>query len=157
MRLHGLVYALMLSVVLSGASALAANAVYVNDRFGTSVAYPGDVFTTMQAPPDNDDGQTWLSPDGATLTVFAEYNVFEETPKSLVAGAKADSSREITYSRYGPDWAVVSGFDGDDVFYERYLFGAQDVIHTVIIRYPKTVKAKYDPLVGAIASSLKGP
>ncbi|GLR44463.1 hypothetical protein [Mesorhizobium amorphae] len=52
---------------------------------------------------------------------------------------------------------MLSGIKGEAIFYERRLFGKDGVIRTVWIEYPPALKAKYDPLVGAIAGSLKGP
>ncbi|MBZ9759682.1 hypothetical protein LB553_02125 [Mesorhizobium sp. CA8] len=49
---------------------------------------------------------------------------------------------------------MLSGTKGDKIFYQRSVFGKEDVIHTVSIEYPAALKAKYDPLVGAIAASL---
>ncbi|MER9055238.1 hypothetical protein [Mesorhizobium sp. M0910] len=52
---------------------------------------------------------------------------------------------------------MLSGITGGNIFYERRLFGKDGVIRTVWIDYPPALKSKYDPLVGAIAGSLRGP
>ena len=148
---------LALVAFLSFGNAIAGQQTYVNDRFGTSIAYPDDVFTKRMLPPENGDGQSWQAPDGATLLAFGRYNVSNETPKSIVAAAKKDSSRKVTYSKSGKDWAVLSGIETGSIFYERYLFGKDDVIHTVVIGYPPELAKKYDALVGPIAKSLSGP
>ncbi|MET3592647.1 hypothetical protein ABID26_002035 [Mesorhizobium shonense] len=79
--------------------------------------------------------------------------------EGFVAGEKANigPGYKITYSKTGKNWAVLSGVKGDRVFYERRLFGKDDVIRTVWIEYPSSLKAKYDPLIVAIAASLRGP
>jgi hypothetical protein len=150
--------ALILTLTALHGAALAES--YLNPRFGTSVTFPETVFTQPQPAPENGDGQRWRSADGAELTVFGSYNVLDQKPAAfhaeLVAARKA--STDLTYSRAGDNWAVVSGFDGSQVYYEKYLFGqGKEIIHAVILRYPKSLKAEYDPLVGPIANSLAGP
>ena len=129
---------------------------YANPRFGTSVTFPAEVFSRPSTPPANGDGMTWHSADGASLAVFGGYNVLSQSPRDLIAEA-AGPGITITYSRAGKDWAVVSGTEGAEIFYRRSEFGGDDVIHSLVLRYPARLKAKYDPLVGPIAASLDGP
>ena len=146
------------ALMLAG-SANAAPFTYTNARFGTVCTFPDDIFTDRQPEPDNGDGQQWLSADGASLICSGINNVDDETPNSFVAEEKAskEAGYEISYSKTGKNWAVLSGLKDGKIFYERRLFGKDGVIRTVWIDYPPAVKAKYDPLVGAIAGSLKGP
>ncbi|BAB48108.1 hypothetical protein [Mesorhizobium japonicum] len=131
---------------------------YVNARFGTVCTFPDEIFTDRQPEPENGDGQVWLSADGASLTCSGILNVDDDTPKSFVADEKAskEPGYTVTYSKTGKNWAVLSGMKDGNIFYERRLFGRDGVIRTVWIDYPPALKAKYDPLVGAIAASLKG-
>ena len=146
------------ALMLAG-SANAAPFTYTNARFGTVCTFPDDIFTDRQPEPDNGDGQQWLSADGASLTCSGIYNVDDDTPKSFVAAEKASKvpGYTITYSKTGKGWAVLSGVKDKNIFYERRLFGKDGVIRTVWIDYPPALKSKYDPLVGPIAGSLKGP
>jgi len=155
-----------LSAFIAGflaSAALAEPFTYVNERFGTSVTFPAEMFSVALPPPDNGDGQAWESTDGARLTVFGSYNVLEQTPQAIVdtAGDGRGSDFQITYSKTGKDWAVLSGTEGGKVFYERYEFGAKqddiETIHAVLLSYPQGLKAKYDPVVGPVAASLTGP
>jgi len=131
---------------------------YVNARFGTVCTFPDEIFTDRQPEPENGDGQVWLSADGASLTCSGILNVDDDTPKSFVDDEKAskEPGYTVTYSKTGKNWAVLSGMKDGKIFYERRLFGRDGVIRTVWIDYPPALKAKYDPLVGAIAASLKG-
>ena len=74
-----------LAAAPSGVGADARWATYVNDRFGTSLSYPADVFA-VQPPPDNDDGRTLVAADGSKILVFGGYNVDNETLASKRAG-----------------------------------------------------------------------
>ena len=143
--------------LIAASSAVAAPSTYTNARFGTVCTFPDDIFTDRQPEPDNGDGQQWLSADGASLICSGIFNVSDDTPKSFVADEKAskEAGYEISYSKTGKNWAVLSGLKDGKIFYERRLFGKDGVIRTVWIDYPPAVKAKYDPLVGAIAGSLK--
>ncbi|WP_256754461.1 hypothetical protein [Mesorhizobium sp. Mes31] len=145
--------------IIVASTASAAPFTYTNERFGTVCTFPDDVFTDRQPEPDNGDGQEWLSADGASLICSGILNIDDDTPKGFVAAEKAskEPGYEITYSKAGKDWAVLSGLKDGKIFYERRLFGKDGVIRTVWLEYPPAVKSKYDPLVGTIAGSLKGP
>ncbi|PBC09511.1 hypothetical protein [Mesorhizobium sp. WSM3859] len=149
---------LFLSAIIT-TTATAKPFTYVNARFGQSCTFPDDIFDKPMPEPENGDGQQWLSADGASLTCSGIYNVDNDTPKGFVAQEKASAEPgyTVTYSKTGKNWAVLSGTKDGKVFYERRLFGKDDVIRTVWIEYPTALKAKYDPLAAAIAKSLRGP
>ncbi|MBZ9847778.1 hypothetical protein LB565_07230 [Mesorhizobium sp. CA14] len=132
---------------------------YVNARFGQSCTFPDDIFDQPMPEPENGDGQQWLSADGASLTCSGIYNVDNDTPKGFVDEEKArtEPNYKVTYSKTGKNWAVLSGTKDGKIFYERRLFGKDDVVRTIWIEYPAALKAKYDALAGSIAKSLRGP
>jgi hypothetical protein len=129
---------------------------YVNARFGTVCTFPDQIFTERMPEPENGDGLEWHSVDGASVACYGSYNALDDTPKSLIDNEKSnpEPGEKVTYSKSGENWAVLSGTKGDKIFYRRSVFGKEDVIHSVFIEYPAALKAKYDPLVGAIAPSL---
>lgn len=132
---------------------------YSNDRFGTSVTFPAELFDQRMEPPVNGDGMTWTSRDGASIAVWGTNNALDLTPQSLAELETArDTPRyDVTYHRVGSDWLVLSGYDEGLIFYERFVFGSNDVIHGVLVKYPASLRSTFDPLVGSIASSLKAP
>ncbi|MBN9217427.1 MAG: hypothetical protein J0I79_05690 [Mesorhizobium sp.] len=148
---------LVFLAALTAVPAMAAPFTYVNERFGTVCTFPDEIFNDRQPEPENGDGQVWLSADGASLTCSGIFNVDNDTPKGFVAEEKTskEPGYEVTYSKTGKDWAVLSGLKDGKIFYERRLFGRDGVIRTVWIDYPPALKSKYDPLVSAIAGSLK--
>lgn len=128
---------------------------YTNARFGTSVTFPDEIFTSHAEEPANGDGLLWLAPDGGSLAVYGSINALEQTPEQL-----ADFSSkgvDVSYRKVGRDWVVLSGHEGPNIFYHRLEFGSDGVIHAFLLKYPASAKAKYDPLVSAIAESLNGP
>ncbi|WP_457152139.1 hypothetical protein [Mesorhizobium sp. P5_C1] len=144
---------------IAATNAIAAPFTYTNERFGTVCTFPNDIFTDRQPEPENGDGQEWLSADGASLICSGILNVDDDTPKGFVSAEKASNEPgyKVTYSKAGKDWVALSGLKDGKIFYERRLFGRDGVIRTVWIDYPPALRSKYDPLVGAIAGSLKGP
>ena len=140
--------------------ALADTITYTNARFGTSVSFPAGIFRQQMEPPDNSDGATFVAPDGGSIAVYGMNNAAGQSPAELADSIADPGERgdfEATYKRAGKDWVVVSGTEDGDIFYHRFEYGANDVLLAVLIKYPKTRKAEYDPLVGAIAGSLEGP
>ena len=159
---------LILAAALAGLAAAACGAgaderwaTYVNDRFGARIAYPADLFV-MQPPPENDDGRTFVSFDGAKILVFGGYNVDKETPASKRAALDGPDYASASYNASGRNWFVVSGhrtIDGvDSIFYEKYIVStASETIHSLIVTYPAKSKTGYDPIVDRIAASFAGP
>jgi hypothetical protein len=156
LRRIGLFSALLFFPTNLTTTALAKPFTYVNARFGTVCTFPDQIFSKRMPEPENGDGLEWQSADGASVACYGGYNALDDTPKSLVESEKAspEPGEKVTYSKTGKNWAVLSGTKGDKIFYRRSVFGKEDVIHSVFIEYPAALKAKYDPLVGAIAASL---
>jgi len=148
-----------LAVVLAASPVLAESYTYVNARFGTAITFPDEIFSQAERPPDNGDGMTWTSRDGASLSVYGSYNVLELTPAELADQASESDAADfrVTYRQVKSDWVVVSGIEGDMIFYQRLELGADDVIHGMLLKYPAARRAAYDRLAGTIAASLKGP
>lgn len=143
--------------LLVAAPAHADSLTYVNERFGTTVTFPAELFDTRLRPPDNGDGMTWTSADGASIAAYGSNNALELDPKGVADQVAATPGVEVTYRKVGKDWAVVSGFQDGLIFYQRFEFGADNVIHAVLVKYPKAQHARYDRAVGEIAGSLGGP
>lgn len=133
---------------------------YENSRFGTRISFPSDVFDVIDPPPANGDGRLFRSADGAELAVYGQHNALDRTPDGMLASARSEAAgreREVTYGASGKDWVVISGYEDGTVFYERHEFGANDTIHSMVLRYPEARKTIYDGLAGAIAGTLEGP
>ena len=134
---------------------------FVGWKFGTSISYPASGFSALPEP-DAHDGRTFVNPDGAQIAVFASYNVLDESIEaSLASLIESERYQRVTYRARGANWFVLSGLRSiegrEQVFYEKYLFGAGGrTIHAVVVTYPTELKAIYDPLVGRIGNSLHG-
>lgn len=147
-------------VLLATSAAQADSLTYVNDRFGTTLTFPVDIFDRIDPPPANGDGRRFRSEDGAELAAYGQFNTLDQTPDTLIqweAGIVKENGGVVTYTASGKDWAVISGKQGGDIFYQRHEFSADgSVIHSMDMRYPAFASSLYDNLVGKIAGSLEG-
>lgn len=134
--------------------ALAEEVTYRNERFGTSATFPAELFPDQLPAPTNGDGLGWTSPEGAELFIYARPRQPGETPQTVVRDR--GSVDDVTYDRSGRRWVVVSGYRDGRIFYERYIFRG-DLVHSVSIRYPEALRDTYDPLVGPVTMTLRGP
>ncbi|HEX2257314.1 MAG TPA: hypothetical protein VHG92_11555 [Afifellaceae bacterium] len=127
--------------------------VYVNDRFGTSFSFPADIFTPSP-PPENGDGRRFVAPD-ATLEVYAWHNAENETAASLKRRlVGSDGYTDVTYSPTGRSWLVLSGYRGDNIFYEKYFFRS-GTVHGFGIEFPAQEKPFYAPIIERIEDSFQ--
>lgn len=136
-------------------------ATYLNPRYGFSIDYPPQF--RAEPPPANGDGRDFAAADGAQFTVSGQLNnpgakqrtvAQFETYLRSVSGASDYS--HVTYRFASADTLVLSGFRGDNVFYEKYIFsqGGQ-IISAFIMTYPKSAKALYDPIVTRMSNSFR--
>jgi hypothetical protein len=128
---------------------------YANPRFGTFAEYPSGRFEALP-PPENGDGQSFKARDGAALAIFGSNNIDDFTPASyetFLRSGDGGNYAHVTYRASGDDWLVLSGLRGNDVFYEKYLFRG-DITHGLVVTYPQTLKAEYNPIAARIAKSL---
>lgn len=157
-RIAVAVLGLAFSLLLPAAFANADTLTYRNARFGTSLTFPAEIFSNQLEAPANGDGLTWLSDDGASLAVYASTNALMLSPGQFADQASQGQGEfEVTYRRVADDWVVLSGYEEGNIFYYRFEFGSDDVIHAMLLKYPPTLRDKYDPLTGTIGSSLQGP
>jgi hypothetical protein len=130
--------------------------IYQNDRYGTTIDYPARF--KAQPPPDNDDGRAFNSGDDARFSVSASYNAFDfdlaEFQEFIVK--HADPGLLITYRAHGDNWFVISGTNGDRIFYERHLLSHDaQMTENFVMSYPASLKTTYDPIVARMAKSFR--
>lgn len=130
---------------------------YDNDRFYFSIQYPSDLLT-MQPPPANNDGRTFLSTDGKVeLRAWGQFNALERTLKQQYEDALSEN-RGVTYNVLGSNSFTISGRSAGRIYYQRTLYrksGDTEVFYTFTIAYPTSMKTKMDAVVKRIAKSFK--
>ena len=126
---------------------------YVNERFGTSLVFPANLFTPDE-PPTNGDGRRMHS-DDATLEVYTWHNLEGETATSLKQRlVGSEGYTEVTYSPSGQSWLVLSGYRGDNIFYEKYFF-QNGMVSGFGMEFPESAKPRYAPIVERIENSFE--
>jgi hypothetical protein len=123
-------------------------------RFGCRVSIPASAFSQPEAP--SGEGLTFRSPQGASLSLRGRYDKLSSTIAALERSLRTSSAfASVAYRASGPDWLVLSGYRGGDVYYARFVLSSdRHVVCGVDIEYPTAGRQAYDPLNGAIAKSL---
>lgn len=126
---------------------------YSNDRFNYSVLYPDNVVTPQDSP-TNRDGRDFRSPDGRiTMQVYGVNNSLSQTLEERYQVAlQADDNRNITYQALEDNFFVISGYEENDVIYQKTLLDNHN-FKTLEIRYDRSFQPEFDPIVAEIANS----
>ena len=131
---------------------------YNNSRFGFSVEYP-NALLTMQPPPENDDGRTFTSSDNTVeMRVWGQYNAENEKINDRYDTAVKGLGSQPTYTSLGKTGFVISGIKDGKIHYEKTMYRRDKKVgtwFTLVIDYPTSQKAKFDPIVTRIARSFK--
>jgi hypothetical protein len=117
---------------------------YIGDD-GTRLAFPGDVFSPGVSE-KTASGRTFVAED-AKLEVLAWPNINGWSAKALEHDLlRKPEYSDVTYSPSGSSWLVMSGYRGDRIFYEKYLF-RKGMLHAFSIEFPIAAKPFYAPIV----------
>jgi hypothetical protein len=131
---------------------------YRNERFGFELAYPSAVFEPSEEP-EGGQGMAFTSRDGAAkLLVSAGQNTTGETLGSYRRFVLSKSYRDarIDYAPVRSSWFVLSGTNGDTMFYERITFRCGGrMIYGWQMTYPVAERQIYDPIVEAVHRSYR--
>ncbi len=126
---------------------------YDNDRFDYSISYPSN-FLIPQGVSGNGDGQRFVSKDNrVVMTVFGQHNAMEKSLEELF-NEELKPNHTITYKRLKDKWFVVSGYEGDKVFYLKTRL-KDDVIKTFHIEADRSLQPIVQPMTEKIAKSFE--
>ena len=138
---------------------------YRNARFAFSIDYPRNIF--LPGPePANGGGITMTSLDGvATLDVWggnAFYFDDEDQYGDLAVEYKellARPNLKITHKVIKDKWFVVSGFEGENIFYIKQMNLMEDrssgQFAKFYFKYPKSSSKLYNPVTKIFSKSFK--
>ena len=128
---------------------------YRNDEYGYSIRYPAAVLEPTRTIGDG-RGRAFETRDGAAaVIVYAVENADRQRLEAEYEKALNNPNMRVTYNVLRDDWYVVSGYEGDDVFYERVLL-EDGMLKTFRTRYKSSQKDYYDPITAAISQSFEG-
>jgi hypothetical protein len=159
-----LIFVIMFGAVLVGAT-LEASAQsgqrwssYKNERYGFVLSYPSSVFTP-QPPPEKGDGQTFVSQDGrAKIVVYGTLNDERFSPQAYreTILKQFGGYDRMDYSPTGKTWFVLSGFRGENIYYQKVMFSCGgNVINALSVTFPRAEKPFYENLIEVMEDSFK--
>ena len=131
---------------------------YQNARFGYSLYYPSALF---DAEPEsvNGDGRVFLSRDGrAKIVVYGAHNADGMSPKEYrqMILTEFPDYREMDYNPIGKTWFVLSGYRGENVYYQKVIFSCNlEIVNAISVTYPVSEKLFYDGLVETLEDHFK--
>jgi hypothetical protein len=131
---------------------------YTNTRFGYRFYYPSALFQAGQLPEDG-GGQTFTSTDGrAKIVVYATHNTEKFSPaqyRKIILKDFGGYDR-MDYSPSGQSWFVLSGFRGENIYYQKVMFSCGNrVINAISITFPTAEKPRYEELIEIIEDNFK--
>jgi hypothetical protein len=148
----------LMSAQTAQAQGPASWASYKNERFGYTLSYPSNVFS-RQPPADNGDGQSFLTADGrAKLVVFGAANRENFTPSKYRETILREFGGydQMDYSPTGKTWFVLSGFRGENIYYQKVMFSCGgSVINVLSVTFPRAEKKFYEGLVEVMEDNFK--
>jgi hypothetical protein len=126
---------------------------YYNSKYDYSISYPD--FLKGEGEADAGDGQKISSSDKSIkLIVWAMYDVLNEGLDGAMKYAK--EKRTITYKVVKDDFFVLSGFEGNNIFYRKTILSKdKGTVLTFEFIYPKTKAETCNKYCSKIAQSLK--
>lgn len=127
---------------------------YQNERFDFKISYPSNYLSPQGPPPANGDGRNFASSDGRVkMVVSGGYNAREKSLRELF-DEQMTPARTVTYKVLKGRWFVLSGFEGDKVFYQKTLL-KDDVIKTFHIEADRALQLYVQPMTEKMAKSFK--
>lgn len=132
---------------------------YSNSRFSYVISYPAALLIP-QGESDNGDGQKFLSNDGQVeMIVYGSENTSDQSLRDLynsqLRSEGNQSKRQVTYKVLRANWYVVSGYEGDRVYYQKTIFSG-GVFKTFRIEYDKSRADVFDKVTKKVAASFRG-
>jgi hypothetical protein len=132
---------------------------YSNSRFSYVISYPAALLIP-QGESDNGDGQKFLSSDGQVeMIVYGNENTSDQSLRDLynsqLRSEGNQSKRQVTYKVLRANWYVVSGYEGDRVYYQKTIFNG-GVFKTFRIEYDKSRADVFDQVTKKVVASFRG-
>lgn len=134
---------------------------YCNERFGYCIEYPPILIPQPES--ENKDGRVFKDNQSETvLTVYGSYPVQQE---NVVDGLKAafekelqasdqDKNHVITYKKLGKQFYVVTGHQGNKIFYHKTII-KDDALAYALLQYDEKEKDNYRAVSERIFTSLR--
>lgn len=131
---------------------------YKNARFGYTLFYPAAIFATAEER-EGGGGQNFVTRDGRSkIVVFGTLNAENFSPQEYrrVILNEFGGYDRMDYSPTGKTWFVLSGFRGENIYYQKVLFSCGNkVINVYSITFPTAEKPLYEELIETMEDNFK--
>lgn len=126
----------------------------VDNEHGTEIAYPSNIFEPVESE-EGAEGREFVSRDGeARFGIYAGQQ--SETLKDMRKRFLSDPDYgRVTYKPKSKSWFVLSGYRGENVFYEKYILHRSGVLHAFALEFPNAQRALYAPIVERMEDSFR--
>lgn len=102
---------------------------------------------------------TLFSADGASkIVVFGALNTEGLSPRQYRTTLLEEFGGydQLDYQPIGRTWFVLSGFRGDNIYYQKVMFScANKVVNVFSINFPTSEKATYEPLIEVMEDNFR--
>jgi hypothetical protein len=127
-------------------------------QFGYRYSYPGAMFSSVVG--DGKPGFHYFASKetNAKFLVGAWDQQGGDTPEHFKRWmiANAGGYEDITYQPHGRSWFVLSGYRGDQIYYEKVMFSCGNrMVNILAIAYPVAERDHFDPAVERMEDSFK--
>jgi len=126
---------------------------YTNVRFQYAICYPEDLMIPQGESPNN-DGEKFFAKDGGRLIVFGQNNALSESLEDELADTEsrlAGASGKVTYKVLKPNWFIVSGQNGQTVFYARTSYNGEQ-FKSFELTYNRSAAEVYEPMISRLTT-----
>jgi hypothetical protein len=100
----------------------------------------------------------FVSRDAEAELMVGAWNNAGQTPTEFKRWLLANTGGydQMTYVPRGRSWFVISGYRGDDIYYEKVMFScAGSVVNIFAITYPQGLRHEYDRVVERMENSFR--
>lgn len=132
---------------------------YANEQLGYSITYPKDILI-LDETTVNSEQQIFKPTAGkAELRIFVDKRVDKSgSPIDFNAAYEQDiadkKGRQIAHSALSPNYYVISGLDGDMLYYQKTIF-TKGALVTAVLKYTKEEKDTFNAMLNPLFSSFK--
>ncbi|NIZ61248.1 hypothetical protein DL239_09700 [Sedimentitalea sp. CY04] len=148
-----------LALVLCGATVAYPEAdqnwqVYKNSMAGWQIEFPAGLLTPMPEA-DSKISRGFRSADGAAMLVVSRsLNMFDDLDSFRADQLAQKRNARVTYKPKGDGWFVLSGYRGNKIYYEKYVFSKdQLLIQEFVIEYDQDQKSVYNAVSARMSKS----
>lgn len=132
---------------------------YTNEQLGYSITYPKDILILDETTVNGEEQLFKPTSGKAELRIYVDKRVDKSgAPLSFNTAYEEDiadkKGRQIAHSSLSPNYYVISGLDGDMLYYQKTIF-TKGTLVTAVLKYTKEERDTYNAMLSPLFSSFK--